>query len=189
MKLSIKSLLLIFLVTLTVSDAFAQSRRSSRSSRSRVRGEEKEAKPTFAENLNYEIKLGNIGIGSSFAISLKPSVGYKFHKIASAGLGSRLYYTFINRVGPDQSFLDYGFFGYGRVKLGQNFYLQGEYTTYSLDYDVTRTNLLYPLFGLGYQSGYSDWTFGAELLFIGSEEARENIGSVVEWWFSASYNF
>ena len=184
----IKTLLLLLIVLLVGSELDAQ--RSRTKTRSRVRGEAKEATPTFAENLNYEIKFGNVGLGNAFTLALKPSVGYKFHKYGSAGIGARTAYTFINRVGaPDLSFFDYGFFGYGRARLGNSFYLQGEYTTYSIDNESSRTALFYPLFGGGYVSGFGDWTFGVEVLFIGSEAARDQFGSVIEWWFSASYNF
>ena len=188
MKFSIKSILVLFLLFAVFTEADAQSRKR-RKSRTRTRGEVKEEKPSFSENLNYEIKFGNIGFGNSFSIALKPSVGYKFHKIASAGVGSRFAYTFINQVGTDDlSFFDYGFFTYGRVKLGSNFYLQGEYSSYSFDF-ATRENIFYPLFGGGYVSGFGDWMFGTELLFIGSDRARDNFNSVIEWWISASYRF
>ncbi len=191
----IKAVMLFSFIILINYDVDAQTKKrrpkeEPTESRTRVRGEADSEKPSFTENLNYEIKFGNIGFSNQFSIALKPSVGYKFHKYGSAGVGSRLNYTFINRTAaPDLSFIDYGFFGYARARLGNSFYLQGEYTTYSLDFDTYRKNNSYPLFGAGYLSGYGDWTWGAELLFIGNGEARDDYGSVVEWWFSASYNF
>lgn len=174
-------------------DAQSKKRRKSREtteSRTRVRGEADEAKPSFSENLNYEIKAGNLGFNNSFTIAMKPSVGYKFHKYGSAGLGSRFQYTFINRTGiPDLSFFDVGVFGYARARLSNSIYLQGEYTTYSIDLGGSRKNNAYPMFGGGYLNGFGDWTYGLEILFVGQEEARDDLGQVIEWWFSASYNF
>lgn len=189
MKFSLKSLFIIIMLFAINVDMDAQRKRKRVRPSDRVE-ETAEPQASFTDNLNYEIKVGNIGIGNSFSLSAKPSVGYKFHKFGSAGVGSRMFYTFINRTGlPDVSFFDYGFFGYGRVRLNSNFYLQGEYTTYSLDGDQ-RTNISYPLFGAGYlNSGGGPWSYGFELLFIGDEVARDNIGSVVEWWLSFSYNF
>lgn len=178
--------LFAFLLLTTLITAEAVSQRSRTRSRSR---EEVKETPSFTENLNYEIKIGNIGIGSSFNLSMKPGVGYKFHKNLSAGIGSRFNYAFINIPGgSDISEFDFGFFGYGRFKIGNSFYIQGEYTTYSFDFEP-RINMTYPLFGAGYVSGSGPWNFGVELMFIADELARDRFGSVGEWWFSFSYNF
>ncbi len=53
----------------------------------------------------------------------------------------------------------------------------------------TAQNVNYPLFGLGYMSGTDKWRFGIELLYIANEKARDYQGSIVEYWFGASYNF
>ena len=187
MKISIKSSLIFsILMLLFISSLDAQKSRT----RTRTRGETTEEKVSLMEKINIDIKFGNIGFGSAFSLSLKPSVGYKFSKPFSAGLGSRMQYTFVTVQGAnDVSIFDYGFFGYGRAKLSESFYLQGEYTTYSIDNGLTRDNLTYPLVGGGYVSGLGDWKFGLEVMFVLSENAREKYGSLIEWWFSASYNF
>lgn len=188
-KITLSSLLVVFFLFAFVFDADAQ--RKKRRVRPGEKEELKDPSSSFADKLNYEIKLGNIGFGNNFSLSLKPNVGYKFHKFASAGVGSRIFYTLINRTGiQDLSLFDYGFFGYGRVRLGESFYLQGEYTTLSLDLDTAgRRNLNYPLLGAGYLSGNGPWKAGFELLIIANDEARDNLGQVVEWWFNFSYNF
>jgi hypothetical protein len=38
-------------------------------------------------------------------------------------------------------------------------------------------------------SGTDKWRFGIELLYIANEKARDYQGSIVEYWFGASYNF
>ena len=190
-QFTISSLLIAIFLFTCVLDADAQ-RRKKRRVRPGEREELKEPRPTFTDQLNYEIKLGNIGFGSQFSLSLKPNVGYKFYKYASAGVGSRIYYTLINRTGiQDLTLFDYGFFGYGRLRLGESFYLQGEYTTLSLDLDTAgRRALNYPLVGAGYLSGNGGpWKGGFEILLIANDEARDNLGQVVEWWFNFSYNF
>jgi hypothetical protein len=191
MKFSLKSLFIIIILFAINVDMDAQRKRKRVRPSDRVEEEESsEPKMSFTDNLNYEIKIGNLGFSNDFVISLKPSVGYKFHKYGSAGVGSRIFYATGVRNGTQVTAFDYGFYGYGRVRLNHNFYLQGEYTTYSID-NGTRENITYPLVGAGYVTsiGGGPWSSGIEILFIADSDARIDTESTVEWWFSFSYNF
>ncbi len=191
----IKPIMLILLALIVTTELDAQRKKKRRRPvETRVRGEEGTEAPNIMDDLNFEIKFGNLVLGEDFTISLKPSVGYKFHRILSAGVGGRMYYV-LDAIAnqPDQSYINYGAFMYGRVKLGESFYIQTEYSY--MNYELQsgfilqeRKNVLYPLVGIGYQQGLTDWTFGTEILFVASEAGREAT-STIEWWLSASYNF
>ena len=146
----------------------------------------------FSERLNTEIRLGNLGIGTQFAISLKPSVAYKFGKVFSSGIGARAAYTYINQSFgfPDVSYFDYGGFVFARAKLFNSFYLQGEYASTRFDFDTFTRTRNYPLAGAGYMStGGGNWSYGVELMFILDDQARDLQGSVVEYWINFSHRF
>lgn len=182
--------LILFLTGLSV-DAFSQRRASKRtSSRSSDRTEEK---VSFTDQLNYELSLGNIGIGTGFSISLKGTIAYKPIEQLSFGGGGKMLYLFANRSGlnNDISLFDYGGLVFGRVKITDNIYLQGEYDFVSFDRgeNADRANLNFPLFGGGYMSGYGPWKYGIQLLFVADEAARSEMFTTIEYWLSFSYNF
>ncbi|MBT8229411.1 MAG: hypothetical protein KJO50_04075 [Bacteroidia bacterium] len=185
------SVFLVVLFVLSVStDVFSQRRTSKRtSSRDKDRQEQK---VSFTDKLNHEINLGNIGIGSGFSISLKGTTAYKPLEQVSIGGGGKFLYIFANRFnGPDESYFDYGGLLFARVKVTENFYLQGEYDFVSFDQGLNfdRKNLTFPLFGGGYMSGYGPWKYGIQLLFVASEEARDQMFTTIDYWITFSYNF
>jgi hypothetical protein len=189
MKDSIKIILLL-IVCLLISDTLeAQSRKK----RSRKKEEAKEASDAmpFTEKLNTEIKLGNLSFSNGFGIALKSNVGYKFTKALSAGLGGKLAYNTISQFGPDLTAFDYAGFVYGRVKLGEVFYVQGEYNLYSLEnFGGDRTSFKYPTIGIGYmQNDGGNWAYGVELLYIANDAFRDQVGEVVEYWINFSHRF
>ena len=109
------SLAFIFCLALST-DADAQKKRSKkRKSRDKTENEERsrssrdrgyqEETISFADRINYDINIGNIGFNQGFQLSAKPSAGYKFTDRVSAGLGLRFFYQFINFTNgtPDQS--------------------------------------------------------------------------------------
>ncbi len=150
------------------------------------------------DKLNPEIKFGNLGFFNGLSISSKAGVGYKIHNRFTAGVGGKLFYDQFSVQGPDPSVFDFGGLVYGRGKITNEIYVQAEYAfmKYAADPDGYQIRNLfldkkvnYPLFGLGYVSGVNKWRFGIELLYIASETAQDIQGSIVEYWFGASYNF
>ena len=180
--------ILIFVAGTTESEA--QNRRRSKVVE-KPKKEVNEDSKTFGQLLNYEIKLGNIGFGNAFSLSLKPSVGYKFADFFTGGVGSRIFYTYFNNPVPipDDSYFDYGGFGFARFKFAKQFYIQGEYNFQSFEFrNNQRTNLSYPVLGAGYNSGNEGWSYGIEINFIMDDAARDFAG-LLEYWISFSYNF
>ena len=143
--------------------------------------------------LNIEIKPGNLNFfGNQLSLSLKSNVGYKFNNTFSAGAGGKLFYDYYNfpGSGSDISFFSFGGFTYGRAKITQNFYVQGEYSIVSFgegNLEPKRT-IGYPTAGIGYmQVGY-DWSYGIEILVILDGEVQDRLG-LVEYWITFSKNF
>lgn len=180
--------LLLLAVILLAGEMQAQRTRTSR----RTKESREKDTTSFTDHLAFDIRIGNIGIQNGFQLSTKPSVGYKFGKVVSAGLGGRFFYQFVNVfAGEDFSILDKGGFVYTRAKLGQNFYLQGEYAYTDFDYSRTfgtHYKIWYPLLGGGYQSGGDTWKYGLEIMFPLNGEARD-YGPVLEYWINITYKF
>ncbi|MBT8233347.1 MAG: hypothetical protein HKO66_02520 [Saprospiraceae bacterium] len=169
----------------------SDSSNSERSRSSRDRGESSNT-VSFTDRINYEISIGNISFNQGFGITLKPHAAYKFTERLSAGIAVRTFYDFVNIVnGDDLSLFSYGPSGFGRFKITDEIYVQGEYNIMSYDQGPNgdRVSKSSPMFGLGYLSGYGPWRFGLQLLFIGNEEFRDFERSTVDYWFSFSYNF
>lgn len=182
----------LILILLTVTDAEAQVRKKSKSKKSKA--EKTVESVSIVDNLNPEIKLGNIGFFNGFSASMKGNVGYKVGNHFTTGIGGKFFYDQFSRIGPDPSLFSYGGFLYARGKVSQEIYIQAEYASMSFDVFTgstvdLRVNHSYPLVGLGYMSGGDKWRFGIELMYIASETARDNQGAVVEYWFGATYNF
>lgn len=186
--MKIKISLLLIIAVLLAGEMQAQRTRTSR----RTRETREKDTTSLADNLAFDIRIGNINIQNGFQLSLKPSVGYKFGKVVSAGLGGRFFYQFINVfAGDDFSILDYGGFAYARAKLGQNFYLQGEYAYTDFDYSKSfgvHYKVWYPVVGGGYLSGGDNWKYGLEVMFPLNGEARD-YGPVLEYWINIAYKF
>lgn len=147
----------------------------------------------FFDRTTVDIKVGNIIFSNFLALSGKVNTGYKFTDWLHGGVGGKVFYTqFVVSGQPDPSYTDYGGFLYGRAKLFRSFFIQGEYAfmTYeNLNVGPSRINVNHPLVGVGYFSGNDTWRFGAELMFIISETARDQQGSLAEYWIGAIYNF
>ncbi len=191
------SLLVIFFLAFST-DVDAQRKRSKKKTtktetkkRSRSSRDRDENKVKFTDRLNYDINVGNISLNNGFGITLKPSVGYKFTERLSAGLALRAFYNFVNiRGGDDLSLFSYGPSVYGRFKVSEQFYFQGEYSSMSYDAGPNgdRFSAKSPMFGGGYLSGFGPWKFGIQLLFVVDEDFRD-IENTIDYWFSFSYNF
>jgi len=165
-------------------------RRDSRRSRDRD-SEEDYGGTSIMDNLNIEIKPGNLFIGNSTSLSLKSNVGYKFTKDISAGVGGKILYFWQSNGLNSVSTTDYGGLVYAKAKVSQEFYLVGEYNFMSLGSFNSdfRETLNYPTAGIGYMRPGIDWSSGFELLFVFSAEARNKLSLPLEYWFNFSYNF
>lgn len=177
------STLLILLITAQSLDA--QRRRSRRAV------EDTKESLSFADRINYEIRLGNLAFGSGFAIATKPSVGYKINDYVTVGGTFRVDYEFVNGNFGNE---DFSLFNYGpgimaRGKFIKNFYLQGEYTFYSFDNIDTRLSRSFPSVGVGMVQGGDNWKYNLELMFIADDLSRDLFGDTIEFWFSFSKNF
>ena len=196
-------LLLIFALSLGVNtDTFAQKRgKKKRKNKNETEEVQVERAPlAIKEKLNLEFKVGNVTLGNQFRIAMKGNAGYKFTNYFSTGLALKYDYTFVNQTQSDDiSFSHYGVGVYGRLKFLQDFYVQVEYDyndmqklersgggTFIID---ERLRAFAPLIGGGYFSGFGDWRFGVEVLFVAGNEVRDNLNSVIEYWLGASYNF
>jgi hypothetical protein len=171
----------------------------SRSSRERDRRESRYEEDNLTQNLWYGISLGNLFFFGDFSISLKAQGGYKPADRISVGLQSKMYYDFINNVGQDYSVFSYGGGPEVRLKITDSFYAIGEYNLMSLQNVRNlgspqlsqRENINFPSAGIGYQQGRGPWKFGAQVLFIFSEEARDPqfLNRVVDYWLDFNYKF
>jgi len=185
MKKWIPFLATLLILLISVDSLDAQRRRSRRTT------DETKESSSFADKINYEIRLGNLAFGSGFAIAMKPSAGYKIHKNITVGASFRLDYEFINGNFGNQDFslLSYGPGLLARGKFVQNFYVQGEYTFFSFDNLDDRFNQSFPSIGLGMVQGGDNWKYNLELMFIADDLSRDFLGNTVEFWFSFSKNF
>lgn len=188
-------LMLIVILMVSATDVDAQVRKRTTSKK---KSKQKEEQISLMEKINPEIRFGNLGFFNGLAISSKLNAGFKPHKRFSLGGGGKLFYDQISIIGPDPSVTDLGVFLYGRGKITENIYFQAEYAfmKYGADPDGFRirnlfepVKLNFPLVGLGYSSGFGKWRFGIELMYITNQTAQDIQGSVVEYWFGASYNF
>ena len=145
---------------------------------------------SFMDNLNPEIKLGNLQFfGNIFQLSMKSNVGYKFGTTFSAGLGGKFDYFYRSVQGPnDEGFFSYGGFVYGRAKLGKQFYAQLEYNAFNTAFTLPRKTFYYPNAGIGYMYEGFNWSSGIELMVPLNDEVRDNFG-ILEYWITFSKNF
>ncbi len=193
-------LMLIFLIALPQDVDAQKKRRKKRTEktedserRKRDTGEEEEYNG-FSSKLVYDINIGNIALSNGyFGLSFKPAVGYKLHKRATVGLGIKYFYNLLSNREPNLHLNDYGAFAYSRLKITETIFAHLEYSSLSFDneyfFDNKRKNIIYPLIGGGYTSGFGDWKGILTVLFILDEEVR-NLGQYpIEFWFGFSKNF
>jgi hypothetical protein len=187
-KLAFFVTFIVFIISSVSQDVDAQVRKRTTTKR---KSKEKKESINLMEKINPELKLGNLIFSNGFNASLKANVGYKLSQRFTVGLGGRLFYEQYPRIGPDVTFTDYGGFLFGRGKITEEIYVQAEYaSTKYRDRSTSGTiNQTYPLFGLGYSSGYGKWKYGVELLYIANQKAQDLQYNVVEYWFGVSYNF
>ena len=187
--------ILFILVLLGIAITTLSSQRSR--SRERDRRDSRSEENGLSENIWYGLSLGNLYFFNDFSISGKFQGGYKPIDRVSIGLQAKIYYDFINNIGDDYSLLSFGGGPEVRAKISDDFYAIGEFNFMSLhnipqNRNVNaRENLTYPSAGIGYQQGRGPWKFGAQLLFIFSEEARSPIllNRSVDYWIDFNYKF
>lgn len=186
-----------------VSDSFSQRRSSRSRTTDRERDRGTESTSSFKDNLAYDVFLGTLGINRGFSISAKGGVGYKPIDRITVGGGTKFLYQFVNNFGPnDFSSFSYAFFPYARVKLGDSFYLKGEYNFYSFDTgfdNADRINFTFPMIGGGYLQGFGQWRFGFEVLLLVNDREIDNpffanveasdLYTLIEYNISFLYNF
>jgi hypothetical protein len=194
MKINKAKLFILLLMTFFAFDQELFAQRQRPTSSRRVTAPPKEAS-SLKDKLNIEIKLGNPNFSNSiFTLNFKTNVGYKLKSWASAGVGIRPGYTYVNNPSGvnDVSLFDIGAFGYARAKVSNSIYLQAEYGIQSLDNIANaagpRINFATPQVGGGYMSGVGNWSYGAEVLLNINDVARDQVG-VVEYWINFSYKF
>lgn len=187
---------IIFLFSV-VTEGLSQ-RRSSRSSREKEKQEE-EDKVSFKDKLAYDIHVGNLGFNSGFFISGKFGAGYKVIDPLTIGLGVKAEYGFVNQDGPnDFDIFNYGFYGYTRYRIGEQFYAKGEYNYFSgqvgSDNLADRETVFFPMIGGGYVSGFGQWKYGFEvMLTLGGEDSNygrqpRDVYSFIEYTLVFTYN-
>jgi hypothetical protein len=184
--------ILFFLICFTVGhESFAQIQR--RPAPQKPEREKRSEENLLQNDFTFDVKLGNVGFFRNLFLSSKVNGGYKFNNWLSAGLGGKIFYTQVFITGAkDDVYVDYGGFVYSRAKFLSKFYGQLEYHFTTFDYVNSQfpgADLHYPAISAGYMSGGDKWKFGIELSFIVDELARDYQGSVVEYWFGATYNF
>ncbi len=174
-----------------------QSQRSRNRNRDNDRRERRNDDTSdFKDNLWYGISLGNLYFFNDFSISSKVQAGYKPIDRVSIGIQGKIYFDFINRVQEDISLFSYGGGPEIRIKISEDFYAIGEYNFASIEGSsfngvTSREGYAYPAAGIGYRQGRGPWTFGAQLLFIFSEEARSPnvLNRSVDYWLDFNYKF
>jgi hypothetical protein len=188
--MKVKYLFIMMMLFALADSSMAQTTR--RRTTTSKRDAKKEDVLPFKQKLNYEIHIGNPNISNIIvALAIKPNVGYKINNTFTAGLGSRLFYTYYNPGGGGSAnYFDLGAFAFARAKLGGSIYFQGEYSAmhFSKNYTGLAKNIAYPLVGGGYMNGYGNWKYGVELLLPLNNEAR-SYGPSLEYWFNISYKF
>ncbi len=198
--------IIIFLIGLFmlsfVSESFSQ-RRSSRSRTTSDRDRNTESATSFKDNIAYDIFVGTLGFNGGFSLSAKAGAGYKPVDIVTIGGGGKFLYQFVNNFGPnDFSSFSYALFPYARVKLGESFYLKGEFNFYSFDTgfdNADRINFTFPMVGGGYVQGFGQWRFGFEALLLVNDRQIDNpffagveasdLYTLIEYNISFLYNF
>ena len=176
---------MLLLLFITIDSLDAQRRRSRRTN------QDTEEKLSFADRINYEIRLGSIAFGSGFSIGTKPSVGYKLNDLITLGGHFRIDYEFVNNF----NFQDISLFSYGpglmaRGKFMKSYYLQAEYTFFNFEnINETRFNRSFPALGVGWVQGGDNWKFNVELMLLLDDITRDYYNRTVDFWFSFSKNF
>src|SRR5690606_35073716 len=105
-------MLSIILALTTGSDLMGQSRKKSSKKKKATKKEiaiaeakAKEDQKPFIDNLNIDIKIGNVSFWNGLFLSSKANVGYKLTDRFSAGVGGKIFYTqLIVQNAPDNKY-------------------------------------------------------------------------------------
>lgn len=149
------------------------------------------------DKLVFDI-LGDFRIGSNFnnpfiKIGLKPGISYKVLDRVSFGVAPKIEYYFTNIVnGEDFNEFDLGLEFFGRVMIFDIIYLQAGYDINNyIFYTNERDWFNSPVIGAGYMTGFGQWRYGAQALFLLNEKRRDySAGQFlpIELWFGFTYN-
>jgi hypothetical protein len=184
----VKKLFILLVLIVFIVDANAQRRRTStRTSRTAKTTQSQES---ISNNLIYELRIGNVGLGNPVSISLKPGIGYKLNSIFSAGVNSKLYLDYFNNIASaDNTYFSYGANLFARGKISKSIFLSGEYGYTKFDLGPTSAEFYYPTVGGGYVSNNGGkWSYGAEVFVPLNSSVRDVNGSAVEYWIGFYYN-
>lgn len=166
------------------------------SERSKRGTEDEEGLFTFTKDrFAYDI-LGDFRVRSDFGnpvikFGLKPAVSYKLLPRVHFGVAPKIEYYFTNVVnGQDFNEFDLGLEFFGRVMVFDMIYLQAGYDINSYTYAApSRDWYNSPVIGGGYMSGFGQWRYGAQALFLLNEKRRDYAGGLpLELWFGFTYN-
>ncbi|NNF36837.1 MAG: hypothetical protein HKN68_22230 [Saprospiraceae bacterium] len=179
------SIVIIFLLIIITADSLDAQRRRSR------RNTEDTEQKSFAEKINYEIRIGAIGFGGGFAMGVKPSIGFNINEYITLGGLMRVDYEFVNQFGfEDVSLFSYGPGILGRGKIMKKYYVQAEYTFFSFEnINDTRFNRSFLSAGIGLVQGGDKWKYNIELMIILDDLSRDYFGRTVDFWINFSKNF
>lgn len=208
-KVGVFILISCFLVGINT-EAIGQRKKKKKTRESKTEVVERQnVQAPWMEKMSYDVRIGNVSLfGPLTRVALKSAASYRINNFLSAGLAAKYEYNFYNNnQSQNPALLDYSWshFGVGpfvRAKIFQTFYLQAEYDYHNLatensvfdEGDRARNQAWSPMIGGGYLSGFGDWVFGIEVLFVGNNEVRDNsiggiTGNVIEYWIAATYNF
>lgn len=199
-KIIFSGVLIVATILMFSLDASAQNRKKRKRPTERPDDSRKEKEITpFKDNLIYEIKFGNIALGQSTSIAFKPAVSYPLTDRISAGLAGKYQFTFFNFQAPmdDEFFSDYGLGLFARGRIIEFIHLQVEYDLnwyQNFIFENNEFNKFFEFFpgllvGGGYNSGFGDWTYGLDVLFMATNSLRDRSSFPFEIYGGFTYNF
>ncbi len=200
-KIIFSGVLIVATILMFSLDASAQNRKKRKRPTERPDDSRKEKEITpFKDNLIYEIKFGNILLGNVTSISFKPAVSYKITEHISGGLAAKYQFFFVNNPSPleDKFYSDYGLGIFARGRIFESIHLQLEYDLnwyYNIDNTQPLEDIVFYEFfpgvlaGAGYSSGFGDWAYGLDVLFMATNSLRDRTGFPFEIYGGFTYNF
>ncbi len=188
-------ILITFLLTIIGLQELDAQRRSRRRDRDRDKMELDEERLEFKDRIFGELKFGNIGFGSSFSLSFKPTVGMKVNKHLMAGINAQYFYSKISFVNaPSLSSTDFGIGAFARGFVSESIYLQAEFTSMSFDdyyngaFIQSGERIDFPTISGGYLSGVDKWKYGIQIGYVLTEDTDKfNYGGLM-YWVGFAYN-
>lgn len=187
----LRAALILTIICFCVPEADAQRR----SRRRVVEEESQQEQKTLKERLTYEIGIGNTSLfNGRLNLGIRPTIAYKATDWLYTGIGGKYIFQFFNIInGPDITSHNGSIFPYVQIKVTESIYLKGLYEYGSYEFLTSNFNKatftdLSPFFGGGYTSGYGDWKWGFEILFVGNGNLRDRY-ELLEYWIVVSKNF